>query len=79
MPDLTPYLSRIAQHIPHLAAAAADPETTSRQRAVLHLELATWRMALRVAEQDGAIRNDSERSGTAANTSEHERTEASDG
>ena len=51
-PDLADDLDRIARHIPHVEAAAADLTASPFERAAAGVELAVWRMAKEIAEQD---------------------------
>ena len=51
-PDLADDLERIAVHIPHVEAAAADMTASPFERAAAGVELAVWRMAKELAEHD---------------------------
>lgn len=55
VPDLADDLERIARHIPHLEAAAADESAPPAARAAVVVELAAWRMALNLAGQDRTV------------------------
>ena len=50
--DLADDLERIAVHIPHVEAAAADMTASPAERAAAGVELAVWRMAKELAEHD---------------------------
>ena len=52
--DLADDLERIARHIPHVEAAAADMTASPFERAAAGVELAVWRMAKECAERDRA-------------------------
>ncbi|MFG1683562.1 hypothetical protein ACGFNP_25560 [Nonomuraea sp. NPDC049269] len=74
--DLADDLERIARHIPHVEAAAADLTASPFERAAAGVELAVWRMAKEIAEQDRSAAQVTDRRRTIPNDLEPTRTEA---